>query len=82
MTVLIGITQAPEKTEEYICMEYNGVGSRTIVGPFLSPEQASAWMHFMKDRAAGYREVAVPDQSGADNQWYGFTFELLETRAH
>ena len=82
MTVLIGITQAPEKTEEYICMEYKGVGTRTIVGPFGSPEQASGWMHFMKVRADGYQEIEVPVQSGTEHEWYGFAFELLEGKAH
>ena len=82
MTVLIGITQSPEKTEDYICMEYKGVGTRTIVGPFGSPEQASGWMHFMKVRADEYQEIAVPNQLGIENEWYGFAFELLETKAH
>lgn len=82
MTILIGITQSPEKTEEHLCMEFKEVGTRAIVGPFRSAEDASSWMQFMMTRAKDYQQVSVPAPSSGANWWYGFTFERLESKVH
>jgi hypothetical protein len=82
MTILIGNTQAPEETEEYFCKEFKGLGTHAIVGPFGSAEQASDWLEFMKARNEDSKEVPVPSPDSAGNCWYGFLFEMIETKPH
>ncbi|WP_136796725.1 hypothetical protein [Desulfosediminicola ganghwensis] len=78
MTVLIGITQASEKTEQKIFTEFKGVGTTAIVGPFKSSDEASNWMHFMMSRSGAYKHIQSPS-SDVGEHWYGFTCECIES---
>lgn len=80
MTVLIGITRSPKETEKHCSMEFKGLGTRAIVGPFGNSEQAADWMEFMKSRAEGYQEISAPTPAAQEASWYGFTFELVDSR--
>lgn len=77
MKACIGVTQALEKTEEYIVKELKIAGEQTVVGPFASSDLASEWVKFMMARAAEYENVMLPANSAGDSPWYGVTFEQI-----
>ncbi|WP_419174820.1 hypothetical protein [Desulfosediminicola sp.] len=82
MIVLIGITQAPEETEQEIFTKTEGVRTTAIVGPFNSLEEASGWMKFMMARTGAYKHIQSPSSSISSDHWYGFTCECIESKAH
>jgi len=79
MTTLIGITKAPDEAERFCRMEFKGLGTRVIAGPFGSADKAGNWAKFIQSRFGEYRNVSVPVTASKDGGWYGFAFELTES---
>jgi len=82
MTVLIGITQAPEETEQHLFNDFEGVSTTAVVGPFTSSNEASSWMKFMMARTGSYKHVQDPSTPTQGENWYGFTCECTDAEAH
>lgn len=82
MTVLIGITQAPEETEQHLFNDFEGVSTTAVVGPFRSSDEASNWMQFMMARTGGYKHVPDPSTTLQSDIWFGFTCKCTEAEAH
>lgn len=75
MKILIGITQEPAKSKEYINQHYGSAGTLTEVGPFLSMVDALNWLVYLKSVIGEFEEIIPQQQSGLDAVWYGFAYE-------
>lgn len=82
MKVLIGITQAPDETEQRIYTEFEDVGTAAIVGPFLSSDEAARWMKYMLSRTGSYTQLPSPTTPLAGQYWYGITCEYAMATEH
>lgn len=76
MKILIGITQEPEHTKEFIWQHHGNTGSYTEVGPFLSKMDALNWLVYLKSVIGNFEEIIPRLQSGKDAVWYGFAYEI------
>jgi len=76
MTTLIGITQYPEQTENFCAKEFKMLGTRTVVGPFRSADQAEGWVKFMQSRPGEFRPIPDAAPVAVQDRWYGVAFEL------
>lgn len=75
MKILIGITQEPANTKDFIFQHHGETGSFTEVGPFPSKLDALNWLVYLKSVIGDFEEVIPCLQSGKDAIWYGFTYE-------
>lgn len=75
MKIIVGITQEPTKSQNYIFQHYGETGSLTEIGPFLSKVDAVNWLVYLKSMIGNIEEIIPELQSGQDANWYGFTFE-------
>lgn len=81
MTVLIGITQEPEKTAQYFTAKYEKAQeTMAIVGPFTSAEEASDWIEYIKARSEAYEHVLNSKPLMANKYWYGYTCQCVEAK--
>ncbi len=82
MKIIIGVTREPEKIRHYIDDHYGQKGTLTELGPFLSRLDALNWLTYLKSRIRHCEEI-IPDlQSDTEAVWYGFTYEMTETKRH
>lgn len=75
MKIIVGITQEPAKSQNYVFQRYGETGSLTEIGPFLSRLEAVNWLAYLKCMIGNIEEIIPELQSGQDTNWYGFTFE-------
>ena len=76
MKILIGITQEPAQTREFIYQHHGETGSYTEVGPFLSRMDALNWLVYLKSVIGNFEEIIPQLQSGKEAIWYGFAYEI------
>lgn len=80
MKIIIGITQEPEKTKEFIYLHHGTTGALTEVGPFVSKVEALNWLVYLKSVIGDFEEIIPELQSGKEAIWYGFAYELATDR--
>lgn len=75
MKIIIGITDEPEKIQNYLSLCHGKDGTLTEIGPFVSWLDASNWLVFLKSRIANFEEIIDGPHTNRQDIWYGFTFE-------
>jgi len=73
--ILIGITQEPEETKQYLSQRYGAAGCLTEFGPFGSMVDALNWLVYLKSIIGEFEEIIPSHQTGGDGIWYGFAYE-------
>jgi hypothetical protein len=73
--IVIGITQYPEKIEDFITLYQGEIGSVTEVGPFLSEKEALVWLDCLKSKIGEIEEMPREQHASGESVYYGFTFE-------
>lgn len=76
MKIVIGITQEPERSAEYLSRKYGESGSMTEIGPFRSKQDALDWLLYLKGEIGDVEELIPEQRSDNEQIWYGFAFEM------
>ena len=75
MRIILGIYQNQSEADDFYKKREADLSSVTKVGPFFSKDQALSWAKFLSDRIASSEKAFIPENSGQDSPWFGFTFE-------
>ena len=75
--IIIGITQDHARIQTLLATYRGRRETLTEMGPFISKEEASHWLSFLKSKINPIEEIFPEQTFDEDKLWFGFTFEQL-----